>query len=102
MLLFIFSALILYLCIMFIGGTLTIIYRLKYNKNIKDLNNCYCDNCNHILNNWESNLPLINYIILKGKCQYCKTKISIYHPFLEFTLGFMLFVFYIKIITWSF
>lgn len=35
----------------------------------------YCPKCNKTLK-WYMNIPLVSFIILKGKCAYCKEKIS--------------------------
>ncbi len=32
-------------------------------------------------------VPVLSYIILKGKCRYCKSPISIQYPFVEFITG---------------
>ena len=42
----------------------------------------YCDKCHHDLV-WYDLIPIISYITLKGKCRYCKQKISILNPFIE-------------------
>lgn len=35
----------------------------------------HCPNCQHSIA-WYDNIPIISYIILKGKCRYCKQNIS--------------------------
>lgn len=35
----------------------------------------HCVTCNHELK-WYENIPIIGYISVKGKCRYCKTKLS--------------------------
>ena len=42
----------------------------------------YCPNCKHKLV-WYDNIPLLSYILLGGKCRYCKNKISIRYPVIE-------------------
>jgi leader peptidase (prepilin peptidase)/N-methyltransferase len=34
--------------------------------------------------NWKDNIPIISYILLKGKCRKCGSKISIRYPTVEF------------------
>ena len=52
--------------------------------------NSYCENCKKELK-WYMNIPIISYILLKGKCAYCHKKInSIY--FLTELLSAILFV----------
>jgi len=97
-----FNLLILYFCIMFISGLNTIIFRIKNKDFSADFKNCYCENCGHKLKFWESNLPIINYIILKGKCRYCNIKINKYHIKSELIYGYFIYliiiIIYIKVI----
>lgn len=41
-----------------------------------------CPKCGNKLKAWH-NIPLISYIFLRGKCYYCKEKISIQYPLIE-------------------
>lgn len=41
-----------------------------------------CPNCNHKLL-WWHNIPVLSYILLRGKCYFCKEKISIQYPIIE-------------------
>lgn len=43
----------------------------------------FCPKCKKTLK-WYMNIPLFSYIFLKGKCAYCKNKISIIYPLTEF------------------
>lgn len=45
-----------------------------------------CDSCHHSLNFFDL-IPLISFIIHKGKCKYCKAKIPIQHFLSELGLG---------------
>ena len=38
-----------------------------------------CPNCGHKIRAWE-NIPIISYLLLRGKCSNCKTPISIRYP----------------------
>ncbi len=51
----------------------------------------YCDNCHQPLA-WYDNIPLLSYLILKGRCRTCKKQISLIHPFTETATG-LIFVF---------
>lgn len=42
----------------------------------------HCPSCGHALRWWE-NLPLISYLLLRGKCSSCKTRISLQYPLVE-------------------
>lgn len=52
-----------------------IIYRLPKKESII-LPSSYCHNCYKPIK-WYDNIPIISYILLKGKCRYCKNKIPI-------------------------
>lgn len=41
-----------------------------------------CPKCNHKLLFWH-NIPVLSYILLKGKCYFCGEKISIQYPIIE-------------------
>lgn len=57
------------------------IYRIP-NKTFFKNKRSYCPKCNHQLK-IKDNIPLFSYIFLKGRCRYCKEKISIRYPFVE-------------------
>lgn len=41
-----------------------------------------CPKCGHKLYPWH-NIPVLSYIFLRGKCHFCKEKISIQYPIIE-------------------
>jgi len=47
-----------------------------------------CPHCKHTLA-WYDLVPLISYTALRGKCRYCKTKISSQYPIIELTTGLL-------------
>lgn len=42
----------------------------------------HCRSCSHHISWWE-NIPLVSYIILKGRCRDCKRPISVQYPLVE-------------------
>lgn len=42
-----------------------------------------CPKCNKNLS-WYTNIPIISYLFLRGKCEFCKEHISIQYPVVEF------------------
>lgn len=48
----------------------------------------HCLSCNTPLKPWH-NIPLLSWIFLRGKCSFCKTKISIQYPLIELISGFI-------------
>ena len=59
-----------------------LIYRLPLGISLINPKRSICPNCNHSIK-WYENLPLVSYILLKGKCSNCKDKISITYPVVE-------------------
>lgn len=47
-----------------------------------------CGNCGHAISALE-NIPLISYLVLRGKCRACKAPISIQYPLVELLTGFI-------------
>ena len=47
-----------------------------------------CPSCNHTIRAWE-NVPVISYILLRGKCSECKSAISMRYPVIEGICGFL-------------
>ena len=54
-----------------------------------------CTNCNAQIKPWH-NIPIISWILLKGKCRYCNDKISIRYPIIEFLTGIIAVLVYKK------
>jgi len=71
-----------------IGSFLNVlIYRLP--KNISIIKpSSFCPICNSKIKFYD-NIPLISYIILKGKCRNCKNKINIRYPIVEALTAFL-------------
>lgn len=46
----------------------------------------YCDHCRKILTPLDL-MPVVSYLILGGKCRYCKRKISLQYPAVELLTG---------------
>jgi len=50
--------------------------------------NSHCPACNAPIKPWQ-NVPVISYLVLRGKCASCATAISKRYPILELTTGIM-------------
>ncbi len=81
------------------------IYRLESGESISK-GRSHCQTCNHNLNALDL-IPVFSYLLLQGKCRYCKEKISIRYPLVElltgclFVLSFMCFGFtWLTILGW--
>ncbi|MBT8142737.1 MAG: A24 family peptidase [Gammaproteobacteria bacterium] len=46
----------------------------------------HCPKCDHKIR-WYENLPVISYLVLKGKCSSCKNPISLRYPLVELLTG---------------
>lgn len=81
----------LYIIIFFIFGSLmgsflTVIgLRLPKNENFTTTHS-HCDSCGHVLSLYEM-IPIISYIIQKGRCRHCKAKIDGLSTFIELFTG---------------
>ncbi len=54
-----------------------------------------CPVCGNSLK-WWHNIPVLSYILLKGKCGFCKCKISIQYPIVELLTGILFTFVFIK------
>lgn len=69
-----------------IGSFLNVcIYRIPKNESII-VNRSHCMNCGKQIK-WYDLVPIVSYLVLGGKCRYCKTKLSIQYPLVEFING---------------
>ncbi|MCX6783485.1 MAG: prepilin peptidase [candidate division WWE3 bacterium] len=57
----------------------------------------HCDFCNHLLS-WRENIPLISWLVQKGKCRHCGHSLSAFYPGVELatalTFGSLYFYFF--------
>lgn len=49
----------------------------------------FCPNCKKTLS-WKENIPIISYLIQKGKCQHCQWSIPIKYPIVELSCSILL------------
>ena len=70
-----------------------VIYRL--NHKLSPLwGRSFCPKCKHKLA-WFDNIPLLSFVLLRGKCRYCRSPISWQYPIVELATGMLtLFVVY--------
>jgi leader peptidase (prepilin peptidase)/N-methyltransferase len=55
----------------------------------------HCPNCNEPIRFYD-NIPIISYIILRGKCRYCKNRISLQYPVVEVLTGLLAIALFMK------
>ncbi|WP_241700033.1 prepilin peptidase [Ligilactobacillus salivarius] len=51
----------------------------------------FCDNCSQTLQHWQL-IPIIGFILQKGKCHFCKQKIPLSSTVIELAIG-VIFIF---------
>jgi prepilin signal peptidase PulO-like enzyme (type II secretory pathway) len=91
---FIFCILFVFVIGTCIGSFLNcFIYRLEHKKTLKGRS--FCPQCKHQLS-WKDLFPVFSYLFLKGKCRYCRKKISIQYPIVEFFTGLIFLIIFLK------
>ena len=76
---------------MMIGSFLNaLIYRLPLGINIAFPRSA-CPHCKHVIS-WFENIPVFSYLLLRGKCSNCKTRISFQYPLIELVTGLFAFL----------
>jgi len=87
--------------IMFIFGAMigsflnVVIYRIPKGESIV-FPSSKCQSCQTSLK-WWHNIPIFSWLFLKGKCYFCKEKISAQYPIVEFLTGIIFVTLYIKL-----
>lgn len=76
-----------------------VIYRSKIKKSIFRPQS-FCPQCKHKLS-WYDLIPVLSFILLRGKCRYCQKKISLQYPLVEIACGVLFVLFYLKSLTFN-
>jgi leader peptidase (prepilin peptidase)/N-methyltransferase len=70
-----------------------LIYRLSFSSfsfweflNLKGRS--YCPFCKHVLG-WSDLIPVLSFILLRGRCRYCRQRISLQYPLVELATAFL-------------
>jgi len=78
-----------------IGSFLNVcIYRIPKEQSIA-FPPSHCMSCGNKIR-WYDLIPVISYVFLKGKCRYCKEKVSIRYPIIELITGVVFTALYIE------
>ena len=70
------------------------IYRIPLKKSIL-FPNSFCPKCGAKIRAWD-NIPVLSFILLKGKCRKCRTKISLQYPLVEFITSALIVMTYLR------
>lgn len=81
---------VLYIILFILGLSIgsfinALVYRLQSNKKIIN-DRSACPKCQHKLP-WHDLIPLISFLMLKGRCRYCQKRILWQYPLIEFLTG---------------
>jgi leader peptidase (prepilin peptidase) / N-methyltransferase len=78
-----------------IGSFLNVcIFRIPAGQSIV-IPSSHCPKCGHLLKPYD-NIPILSYLILKGKCRYCGERISYQYPLVETLTAFMSLLLFMK------
>jgi len=84
-------AFFIFLLGLIVGSFLNVcIYRLPRNQSIVRPPS-HCPQCGTKLKPWDL-VPVVSFLLLKGKCRYCRTKINWRYPLVEFLTGLVFFL----------
>ena len=91
----IFFSIIVFVFGLIVGSFLNcVIYRLEQGSSFLR-GRSFCPYCKHVLS-WLDLIPVISFLILKGKCRYCQKPISVQYPLVELaTAAIFLFIFFL-------
>ena len=72
-----------------IGSFLNVvIYRLPRGGSVNSPPRSYCPSCNATIA-WYDNLPILSFLLLRGKCRACGVRISWQYPLVELATGLL-------------
>ncbi len=95
---------LLVICIGLIVGSFinSLVYRLHAKKSLF-IKRSFCPKCKKSIK-WYDNIPLVSFILLKGKCRFCKSHISLQYPLVELStavLFLLVFIYQLAIVDFN-
>ena len=72
-----------------------LIYRVPRSESIA-FPSSHCPKCGNSLK-WYDNIPVVSFVILKGRCRYCGDRISAQYPLIELVNAFSYLLLYIRL-----
>ncbi|HRH99187.1 MAG TPA: prepilin peptidase, partial [Prosthecobacter sp.] len=80
-----------------IGSFLNVvIYRLPLGISVNNPKRSFCPSCKYQIPMWQ-NIPLLSWLLLRGKCANCGGKISIRYFMVELLTGVMFYLVFLKV-----
>ncbi len=97
----IYTGLMVFILGLFWGSFLNVV-SVRYNTGVSFIKGrSFCFSCGKTLN-WYELIPVISFLIQKGKCRKCKTKISIQYAIVEILTGAIFVLLFLKALPlWS-
>ena len=86
-------AIFLFVCGLFIGSFVNCIAQRILLSQSWTISKSRCDHCGHTLGPTDL-IPILSYVVQKGRCRYCHEKISIRYPLIELLSGSMFILLY--------
>ena len=81
-----------------IGSFLNVvIYRLPLGISVNNPKRSYCPSCKYQIPMWQ-NIPLLSWLLLRGKCANCGGKISMRYFWVELLTGVLFYMVFLKVI----
>ena len=71
-----------------------IIFRLPRNKSLSRPRS-FCPACETAIR-WYHNVPIVSYIVLRGRCHNCRTPIPVRYPLVEMTTAALFLIFFLR------
>ncbi len=84
-------------CVIFVFGTIigsflnAVIWRLRTGESVV-WGRSYCPSCGHTLSPWDL-IPAISYLLLRGRCRYCRKSIGAHYLLVELSTGLLFLAF---------
>lgn len=92
----IFLIFLIFILGLVVGSFLNVvIFRLETEEDIVS-SRSKCMSCEHKLA-WHDLFPVLSFLFLRGKCRYCKAKISFQYPLVEIVTGILFVLLFVKI-----
>ena len=84
----IYYAIIIFVFGLLLGSFYNVVgYRVPNNMSIVKPHS-FCPKCRHELK-WYELIPVFSFLIQKGRCRQCKSRISLFYPIMELTTGIL-------------
>lgn len=71
-----------------------VIYRVPINRPL-GASRSKCPKCSHIIA-WYDNIPILSYVLLRGRCRHCRKSISMHYPLIELASGLLFIAVFVK------